>query len=114
MDWLGRIKQIPQKLWQWFAGLVDSDFAKNLARDFKSLRSLWNWIYMALYVWICVMTVLHHPQAIPTAITVTGSVISVIFTGYVLSKTYEKIRMRNYIAPASNAESGPTEGESGD
>lgn len=69
-----------------------SDLAQNLIRDLKSLRALWNWIYMALYVWICVWTVLYHPNAISTVVTVTGSVVSVIFTGYVMSKSYEKVR----------------------
>ena len=73
-------------------GIVDNDFARNVARDMKSLRALWNWIYMALYVWICVWTVLYHPNAISTVVTVTGSVVSVIFTGYVMSKSYEKVR----------------------
>jgi len=113
MDWLSSLKRIPQRLWQWLLSLVQSDFAKNLARDFKSLRSLWNWIYMTLYVWTVVMTVLFHPQAIPTALTVTGSVISVIFTGYVFSKTYEKTRMRNPAIPCAPA-AGTSEEESGD
>lgn len=72
-----------------------SDLAQNLIRDLKSLRALWNWIYMALYVWICVWTVLYHPSAISTVVTVTGSVVSVIFTGYVLSTTYEKVKNGN-------------------
>lgn len=68
-----------------------SDLAQNIIRDLKSLRALWNWIYMALYVWICVWTVLHHPDAIPTVVTVTGGVVSVIFSGYVMSRAYEKV-----------------------
>lgn len=69
-----------------------SDLAQNLVRDLKSMRALWNWIYMALYVWICVWTVLHHPDVIPTVVTVTGGVVSVIFSGYVLSRAYEKAK----------------------
>lgn len=69
-----------------------SDLAQNIIRDLKSLRALWNWIYMALYVWICVWTVLHHPDTIPTVVTVTGGVVSVIFSGYVLSRAYEKVK----------------------
>jgi len=69
-----------------------SDLAQNLVRDLKSMRALWNWIYMALYAWICVWTVLHHPDAIPTVVTVTGGVVSVIFSGYILSRTYEKVK----------------------
>lgn len=74
---------------------ANSDLAKNFIRDLKSLRALWNWVYMALYVWICVWTVLYHPDVIATVITVTGGVVSVIFSGYVLSKAYEKIKNGN-------------------
>ena len=74
---------------------ANSDFVKNLMRDIKSLRALWNWVYMALYVWICVWTVLYHPDAIATVVTVTGGVVSVIFTGYVLTKTYERVKNGN-------------------
>lgn len=81
-----------QSIFCFGARLVKSDFAQNLARDIKSLRALWNWLYLALYAWICVWAVLYHPETISTAITVTGGVVSVIFTGYVLTKTYEKTR----------------------
>ncbi|KKW22408.1 MAG: hypothetical protein UY62_C0005G0005 [Parcubacteria group bacterium GW2011_GWF2_50_9] len=74
---------------------ANSDFARNLIRDVKSLRALWNWVYMTLYVWICVWTVLYHPDAISTVVTVTGGVVSVIFTGYVLTKTYERVKNGN-------------------
>src|ERR1700730_359413 len=105
------IQRVVQLLWHWISSLAKSDFAKNIARDFKSLRSLWNWIYMTLYVWMCIWTVLYHPQAIPTALSVTGGVISVIFTGYVCSKAYEKTRMYN---PPVVSAADPEEEESGD
>lgn len=81
---------------------VKTDFAQNLARDLKSLRALWNWLYMALYVWICIYAVLYHPETIPTAITVTGGVVSVIFTGYVCTKAYERVKNGNHRPPAPN------------
>ncbi len=89
---MDRIKQITLALAKKTA---NSDFVRNLMRDIKSLRALWNWIYMTLYAWICVWTVLYHPDAIPTVVTVTGSVVSVIFTGYVLTKTYERVKNGN-------------------
>lgn len=85
-----------------------SDVVQNLLRDFKSLRALWNWLYMALYAWMCVWTVLHHPDSVSTAITVTGGVVSVIFTGYVLTKTYEKVKNGN-----GNQSSPPSGGGNG-
>ena len=72
-----------------------SDLAQNLVRDFKSLRALWNALYLALYVFLCVWTALNHPEHLSTAITATAGVVSVIFTGYVLSKTYEKVKNGN-------------------
>ncbi len=85
-----------------------SDLAQNLMRDLKSMRALWNWIYMTLYVWICVWTVLHHPDVIPTVVTVTGGVVSVIFSGYVLSRAYEKVKNGN-----GNHQPPPSGGENG-
>ncbi|OGS08245.1 MAG: hypothetical protein A2270_10465 [Elusimicrobia bacterium RIFOXYA12_FULL_51_18] len=89
---MDRIKQLTLALAR---NTFKSDLAQNLMRDIKSLRTLWNWLYMALYAWICVWTVLYHPDAIPTVVTVTGGVVSVIFTGYVLTKTYEKVKNGN-------------------
>jgi len=72
-----------------------SDLIQNLLRDLKSLRALWNGLYLALYVFLCIWTALHHPEHLATAITVTGGVVSVIFTGYVLTKAYEKVKNGN-------------------
>ncbi len=85
-----------------------SDLAQNLIRDLKSLRSLWNWIFMALYVWVCVWSVLFYPDVIPTVITVTGGVVSVIFSGYVLSRAYEKVKN------GGNGNGHPPNGEEND
>jgi hypothetical protein len=93
-----------RSMFRFMAHVVKSDFAQNVARDIKSLRALWNWLYLALYAWICVWAVLHYPETISTAITVTGGVVSVIFTGYVTTKTYEKTRNGN----GSNATSPST------
>lgn len=79
-------------IWNLIAKIQATDLVQNLLRDLKSLRVLWNYIYMALFVWMDVWTMLYHPAAIPTALTVTGGVVSVIFTGYVLTTTYEKAK----------------------
>jgi len=73
----------------------ESDFAQNLMRDLKSLRTTWNYVYLALYVFLCVWTALYHPEHLSTAITVTGGIVSVVFAGYVLTKTYEKVKNGN-------------------
>jgi len=90
---MNRIKQLTLAL---ALKTLGSDLIQNFMRDLKSLRALWNWIYMALYVWVCVWTVLYHPEHIPTVITVSGNVVGIIFTGYVLSKAYENSRNGNY------------------
>ena len=89
--------RVTQAIINGFGRFVKSDIAQNFARDLKSLRVVWNWIYCTLYVWMCVWAVLNHPETVTTAITVTGGVVSVIFTGYVLTKAYEKTR--NGICP---------------
>lgn len=87
----GRFAKLAAK----FAETAKSDVVQNFIRDLKSLRALWNALYLTLYVFLCIWTALHHPEHLSTAITVTGGVVSVIFTGYVLSKTYEKVKNGN-------------------
>lgn len=53
------------------------------------------YVYLALYVFLCVWTALYHPEHLSTAITVTGGIVSVVFAGYVLTKTYEKVKNGN-------------------
>ncbi len=72
-----------------------SDLAQNFIRDLKSLRAAWNYVYLALFVFLCVWVALHHPEHLSTAITVTGGIVSVVFTGYVLSRAIEKVKNGN-------------------
>lgn len=70
--------------------------AENFMRDFRSLRALWNWIYLALYIFLCIWAALFYPQALATAIVTTGTIVGAIFTVYVASRTYEKVvKMKN-------------------
>lgn len=87
-----------------------SDIIQNVLRDLKSLRAMWNWLYLALYVYLCVWVALHHPDHLSTALTVTGGIVSVVFTGYVFSKTYEKIKNGN---GNENHQPPPTADENG-
>ena len=70
--------------------VIKSDFIQNYIRDLKSLRSLWNWIIGILYVWMCIYSVLYYESAVGTVVTVTGGLMSVIFTNYVWSSYLEK------------------------
>lgn len=66
---------------EWFQKLITE-----LGRDFTSLRATWNWIYLTLYVFLALYGAFKVPSAFSTIITVTGGVVSVLFTNYVLSK----------------------------
>ena len=66
------------------------------------------WLYLTLYVYLCVWVALHHPDHLSTALTVTGGIVSVVFTGYVFSKTYEKVKNGN---GNGNHQPLPTNGE---
>jgi hypothetical protein len=68
-----------------------SDFIQQWYSNFQSIRAIWNWVYMALYCWCCIFAMLHYPNASETVIKVTGGIVSVIFTGYVASKSYERV-----------------------
>lgn len=66
---------------EWFSKLITE-----LGKDFTSLRATWNWIYLALYVFLAIYGAFKVPDAFKTIISVTGGVVSVLFTNYVLSK----------------------------
>lgn len=70
---------------EWFKKLV-----VELGKDFTSLRATWNWIYLSLYVFLALYGAFKVPAAFGTIITVTGGVVSVLFTNYVLSKPKEE------------------------
>ncbi len=80
-----------QTIVNWFHREVQES-ANNIMRDFRSLRALWNWIYLALYVFLCIWAAVFYPKiALVTAIITTGTIVSVIFTVYVLSTHKEKM-----------------------
>lgn len=76
-------------MWQEFKDYCSSFVAK-VGSDFKSLRGLWCWIYLAFYPLLVIWCVSHYPASINTAITVTGGLVGTIFSGYVISKSWER------------------------
>lgn len=60
-----------------------------IGRDIYSLRAAWNHIYLGLYVFLALFGALKVKEAFPTIVTVTGGVVSVLFTNYILSKKDE-------------------------
>jgi len=89
-------KETIKKATKWTSTHV-VDYVENLLRDLKSLRALWNWIYLALYTWICIWLVLYYAKECGTTVVVTtGSIVSFIFGAYVTSTYLEK---KNNIQP---------------
>jgi hypothetical protein len=87
--------------------------ANNLMRDMRSLRALWNWLYLALYIFLCVWTALHYgKEHLGTAIVTTGGIVGTIFTVYVWSTTREKAMQHEEKMAAAEAEK-PHEDEEG-
>lgn len=78
------------------------DWANNFVRDLKSIRALWNFLYLALYVFLCVWAALYYAKdSLNTAIVTTGSIVSAIFAAYVWSTTKEKELYSRPISPIS-------------
>ena len=76
--------------------------------DLQSHRSVWNYIYMALYVFIALwLTIFYGRETGATVIISTAGVVTGIFTNVVWSKTYEKKNKE------PDNEPKPTPGENG-
>ena len=66
---------------------------KRLTKDLQSHRSVWNYVYMLLYVVLVVYLAIKHGAECGNAIVLTtGGVVTGIFTNAVWSKTVEKIK----------------------
>ena len=79
-----------KKMNKWIVRQI-GDWFDNFARDLRSLRALWNYLYLCLYMFLCVWAALYYgKESLNTAIVTTGGLVSAIFTGYVWSKTKEK------------------------
>jgi len=64
---------------------------ENFMRDLRSLRALWNWIYMALYVFLCCWGAVNYAkETLTTAIVTTGGIVSWIFSNYIVSAYMDK------------------------
>lgn len=71
------------------------DYIQNLVRDLKSLRSIWCYVILALFVWVCCYAMLYYAKDLGTAVIYsTAGLAGTVFTGYVLGSNAEK-RMAN-------------------
>ena len=60
------------------------NLVQKFVRDLGSLRALWNYLYLALYVFVVVFGVVHYGKdCINTAINTTGTLCGWIFINYV-------------------------------
>lgn len=86
-----------------------ADIAANVSRDFKSMRALWNWLFLVLYGWV-VIYLTRHQGAIcgNTIVVTTGSIVTAIFTNYVWSSYMEK---KNRLTPVIIPPTPPTPGD---
>lgn len=111
-----------EKLAGFFSWASDEsrDFVRNVMRDLKSLKALWNYIFLSLYTWVVVWLVLHHGETCGNAaIYTTGGIVTAVLTNYVWASLAEKKMVGKFPAyepipgstpPKPGSESGPEDG----
>lgn len=63
---------------------ADTDIVKNVMSDLTQLSSLWNYLFLGLYVWIAAYLVLYHADTCgSTVVMTTGGIVGTVFAGYV-------------------------------
>lgn len=80
---------------------------KNFIKDLSSLRRLWCWIFLTLFIVMSTYIVLNNPEAHFTALRVWGALVGTIFTGYVISSSAERIKDKQIKADKQKAEVSP-------
>lgn len=86
--------------------------ADNLMRDMRSMKSLFNYLYLALYLFLCVWAALYHAKdSLNTAIVTTGGIVPLIFGAYVWGSTKEKQIAAAKPAPLAAPEKGSDDEE---
>ena len=57
--------------------------SQSIMRDLKSLKALWNYLFLSLYVFISVWLTLYHADACGNAVVyTTGGIVTAVFTNY--------------------------------
>ena len=82
--------RVLETLMQKSSKIIHSDFCKNVGRDMKSTRVTVLWLTITFYFLLVTYAIIHYSDSANTAITITGGLVSVVFTNYVFSKTTEK------------------------
>lgn len=65
--------------------------AQSVLKDLKSLRALWNYLFLAIYAWVAVYLVLYHADSCGTSVVyTTGGIVGSVFTNYCWSSHMDK------------------------
>ena len=84
-------------------------FINNFMDDMRSMRALFNYAYLLLYMFLCVWAAIYYAKtSLNTAIVTTGGIVGTIFSAYVWSTTKEKEMGQLPISPISKPQ--PTSG----
>ncbi len=97
-------KNILSRILEWFATRKS---IKHFMGGLSSLRRLWCWIFMILFIVLSTYIVLNNPEAHTTALTVWGTLVGTIFTGYVISSTTERIKDKQLKVEKKKIEASP-------
>ena len=97
-------KNIVARLFNWISTRKS---IKHFMGGLSSLRRLWCWIFMILFIVLTTYIVLTNPEAHSTALTVWGALVGTIFTGYVISSSAERIKDKQIKADIKKAEISP-------
>jgi len=107
--------------WDMFKGAVKwghkefCESAENFARDLRSTRILWAWVFLALYVWESVWGMLFHAKELGAMIIgTTGGMASWIITNYVVSSHMDKRLAKQVPGLTVGPEAPAASGEEGD
>lgn len=57
-------------------------------RDLKSIRITLIWLYSIVFLFLVIYSTLKYENVASTSITATASLVGVIFSGYIYSKTH--------------------------
>ena len=75
-----------------FGFIMSCKPVQHFLADLSSMRAIWNWIVLVLFVWAAIYMILTNPMVHGTVITVLGGVAAAIFTNYVFSTTWERVK----------------------
>ena len=81
--------------------MASKSLAQNMLHDLKSLRSLWNYAFLSLYVWVVSYLVLYHAETCGNSVVyTTGGIVASVFTNYCFfSHADKKLNVTPVVTP---------------